>query len=163
MIKVTVANVTRMSEDALFLALADLSDSDPMTTVIEAELDRRTDLEQSNLKRRQALQLESLKLTQAIQSEIQEIFAGFKGKKTLVLIENLGQEFIEEYYVDETTLTVYSKAQQVFPNQPSTWECETMDMARGKMAKLIYYRIYDKFMRDATRDNLQLLKRVLGG
>lgn len=163
MVNITINNVTRMSEDALYIKLESLTPSDPLYTVIDAELERRASIAEENLRKRHKMQLESLKLTQAIQEELQIIFNGFRGKKTMILIENFGQEFIEDYYIDEQTCTVYSKVSHEIFNNPSSWEFDTIEKARCKMAKLIYYRIYDKFMRNATVDNLELLNRVLGG
>lgn len=159
MLKVTMENVTKMSEDALYIALDGLTPKDAMYPVIEAELDRRAALVQARLARQQ----ESLLITQAIQVEIAAIFAGVRGVKTLMLIENFGQEFIEDYTIDEETFTVYSKVRHEIFHNPTSWECGSIEIARRKMAKLIYDRIYNKFMRDATADNLELLKRVIGG
>lgn len=164
MLKVSVDNITKLSEDALYLALDQFKESDPMYSLIDAELDRRAELRDRALAKKHRDQLESLKLTQAIQSEISSIFAGYKGKKTLFLIENLGQEFIDNYTICEITFTVTSLvAQNSYSEVPSSWEFDTIEKARAKKAKLIYDRIYDKFMRDATLDNLELLKRLLGG
>lgn len=163
MLKVTVTNVTRLSEDALYMHLADIKESDPIYALIEAELDRRAAIYNQNTAKKQADQLNSLKLTQAIQAEIAAFFEGFKGQKTLMLIENFGQEFMDDYTIDEDTFTVYSKVSHELFNNPTSWECDSIQQARRKMAKLIYNRVYDKFMRDPTPDNLELLKRVLGG
>ncbi len=163
MLKVTAENVTKFHEDSLYIQLADLKESDPMYALIEAELDRRAHLHTEALAKRAKAQLDSLQLTQAIQAEIHALFEGYKGKKTLILIEHLGQEFIEDYNVCEVTFTVTSKVAQNFSlNSNSTWTFDTIVQARGKVANLIYDRIYNKFMRDATQDNLELLKRVLG-
>lgn len=163
MIKVTIANVTKLSEDALYMALNELKETDDMFQIIDSELNRRVDLHASMLQKRQEAQLESLKVTQAIQAEIAAIFEGFKGKKTLILIENLGQEMVEDYTICEETFTVLSKLEQGFEHNPTSWECGSIEQARGKVARLIYNRLYNKFMRDATDENLELLKRVLGG
>jgi hypothetical protein len=163
MIKITKDNVTRLSEDSLYIALDELHESDGLYVLIEAELDRRIEMQERLLARRHEAQLESLKLTQAIQAELQVIFEGFKGTQYLsMLIENFGQEFIEDYTIDEETLTVFSKVTHGVFTNPTSWECDTIEKARRKMSRLIYYRIYNKFMRDATPDNLELLKTVLG-
>lgn len=162
MLKVTTDNVTRLSEDALYTALDSMKESDHMYIVVEAELDRRASIMERNLKAKQEAQIESLKLTQAIQLEIAKIFEGYKGKKTLMLIENFGQEFIDDYIIDEDTFTVYSKVIHEIYHNPTSWEFDTIEKARGKVAKLIYNRVYDKFMRDATPENLEMLKRILG-
>lgn len=161
MLKVTIDNVTRMSEDGLYLALDNLKQEDPIAHLIEAELDRRILLKEAALKKKHNEQLQSMMVTQALREEIQTFFFGFKGEKTLILIENFGQEFMEDYTIDEETFTVYSKVSHEVFNNPSSWEFDTLEQARKKMAKLVYYRIYDKFMRDATTENLELLKRVL--
>lgn len=163
MLKVTNENVTKLSEDALYLALDGCKEGSDLFILIDSELDRRAQLQVDRLKQKQEAQLESLKLTQAIQAEIAAIFEGFKGKRTLILIENFGQEFIEDYTIDEETFTVYSKVRHEIYHNPTSWEFDTIEKARGKMAKLIYNRVYDKFMRDATPENLELLKTVLGG
>lgn len=163
MLKVTNLNVTKFSENALLLALDEAGEGSDLSILIEAELERRSHIEEDLLRRRHASQIESLKLTQSIQLEMENIFSKMKGTKTLFLIENLGQEFIENYTVDEETFTVYSKVSHSTFNNPSTWEFDSMEKAQRKMAQLIYYRIYDKFMRDATTDNLELLKRITSG
>lgn len=163
MLKVTKDNVTKLSEDALYLALNDLKETDDLFVLIDSELDRRAELYNTQLKKKQEDQLNSLKLSQAIQAEIQAMFLGFKGQKTLMLIEHFGQEFIDDYTIDEITFTVYSKVSHELFNNPTSWEFDTIEKARCKMAKLIYNRVYDKFMREPTPQNLELLKRVLGG
>lgn len=163
MLRVTKENVTRFSEDGLCLALADMDQNDPMYDIVEAELVRRDDIKLQLLKEQNERRIESLKLTNAIQEEIAHLFLGIKAAKTLVLIEHLGQEFIDDYVIDEATFTVYSKVKHSIFNNPDSWQYDNITQARSKMAKLIYYRIYDKFMRDASADNLELLKRVLGG
>lgn len=161
MLKVTMENVTKMSEDALYLELERLPEDSDMHPIIEAELDRRLEVQERNLKARQEDELNSMKLTQEIQIEMIHIFGDYKGKRTLFLIQRLGQEFMDEYSIDESTFTVYSKAQQCFPNQPSSWECETIEQARSKMAGLLYDRIYHRYMRDATSENLAFIKKAL--
>lgn len=163
MLKVTIANVTKLSEDALLIQMADMKESDPMYGLIESELDRRADLLIKAEKARLSSKIESLNLTMQIQFEIAAFFDGFRGKKTLMLIENFGQEFIEDYVLDEETFTVYSKVSCENFNNQSSWELDSIREARGKMAQLIYYRIYNKFMRTPTQENLEILKRVLGG
>ena len=163
MLKVTRLNVTKMGEDGLYLALADLTEKDEMYPIIEAELDRRAQAESLRLDRQAKSKMESLKLTTQIQSEIKAMFDGFKGAKTLLLIEHFGQEFIEDYTLDEETCTIYSKVSHEIFNNPDSWELDTIEQARRKLAKLIYNRVYDKFMRNPTNDNLELLKRVIGG
>jgi predicted RecB family endonuclease len=77
MIQVTKNNVTKMSEDALYLTLEQLPASSDLYVIIEAELDRRIECNERLLKKQQEVKLESLKLTLAMQSEIFEIFKGF--------------------------------------------------------------------------------------
>lgn len=164
MLKVTIDNVTKLAEDALYIQLADLKESDPMYDLIEAELDRRAELYNARLAKQRQDQMDSLQLTQAIQAEIHAIFEGYKGKKTLILIEHLGQEFIEDYKVCEVTFTVTSLVshRSWSLNSNSTWSFDNIIQARRKVANLIYDRVYDKFMRDPSKDSLELLKRVLG-
>lgn len=164
MLKVSAQNVTKLSDDALYMVLDRVPETDPSYILADAELDRRLSVESKALAKRQQAQLESLKLTHAIQSEIQSIFEGCRGTKTLFLIENLGQEFIDDYTICETTFTVGSLVSQYSNfDVPSSWTFDNIVQARRKKAQLIYYRIYDKFMRDPTSDNLELLKRLLGG
>lgn len=159
---VTSKNVTKISEDGLYIALDALTMKDPLYLIIEAELDRRLEVQKNSLKRRHKAQLESLKLTQQMQEEISSLIGGsFIGTLTGVLIENFGQEFLEDYSVCEETFTVSSKVRHEIFSNPSTWEFDNIESARRKVAKLVYDRIYNKFMRDATPENLELLKRVL--
>lgn len=162
MLKVTKDNVTKLSEDALYIELGRISEKDLMYSLIEAELDRRCEVQSQMLAKRHLSQLESLKVTQAIQAEIAQIFEGFKGAKTIRLIENLGQDMIDDYTVCEVTFTVTSKLTQAFEHNLTSWECDSIEMANRKRAVLIYHRLYNKFMRDATKENLDFLKRVLG-
>lgn len=161
MVKVTNENVTKLSEDTLFLVMNELSEKDPTYILIDAELDRRIHLREEKLKAAHNREMESLRATQLVREQIQSIFAGIKGKKTLVLIQNLGQDFVDDYVIDETTFTVFSKVRHPIFDRPSSWECETMDQARTKVARLIYYRIYERFMRDPSETNLQLVRRIL--
>lgn len=164
MLKVNNANVTKLSEDALYTVLDRVKETDPMYLLIDAELERRAALEAKALDRRHQSQIESLKLTHAIESEIQTIFEGYRGFKTLILIQNLGQEFIQDYTICENTFTVKSLVSHLTTfNVPSSWTFDTIVQARAKVAHLIYDRIYNKFMREPTLDNLELLKRLLGG
>ncbi len=162
MLKVTISNVTRLSEDALYNALEGLPESHPDSVLINAEIDRRIESAQRLVQKQHQMQLESIRLTHAIQDEIQAIFAGYKGKKTLILIESLGQEFIEDYTICDKSFTVVSLvAHRSNYDVPSKWEFDTIEKAISKKAQLIYYRIYEKFMRDATQDNLEILQKVL--
>lgn len=161
MIKVTMSNVTKMSEDALYIALGSLRESDAMYAVIDSELDRRLIMEQRSLKLRQELQLQKLRTTQDVQTEMAKIFSGFKGVKTLLLIERVGADLMDDYVVDEVTFTIYSKCEKAFPDNSSSWECETLEQANRKVARLLYYRIYNKFMREATVDSLAFLRKAL--
>lgn len=163
MLKVSVTNVTKLSEDSLFLALDQMTPKDGMYTVVEAELERRAQIHQDMLVKKQKSQIESLQLSQQIQTEISALFAGVKAHKTVLLIEHFGQEFLDDYTLDEETFTIYSKVSHEIFSNPSSWELDSIEKARSKMAKLIYNRIYNKFMRDATIENLELLQRVLGG
>jgi len=160
MLKVTNENVTKLSEDALYIVLDSLKESDPVYSLIEAELDRRIHAQNQSLFKSQQLKIESMALIEAIQEEIHRIFQGFKGKKTLLLIEKLGQEYIDDYTIDEVTFTVYSKVAR--PDQNSSWSFDSMEKANSKRAMLIYYRIYEKFMRDATVSSVELLQKLAG-
>ncbi len=132
MLKVTTENVMKLSEDSLYLALAVLKEGSDTYLLVDAELDRRAKVQTDNLKKRQDTQVESLKLTQAIQSEIAAIFEGFKGVRTLFLIENLGQEFIDDYTIDDETFTVYSKVSHEIYHNPTSWEFDSIEKLVGK-------------------------------
>jgi len=160
MLKVTNENVTKLSEDALYIVLDSLKESDPIYSLIEAELDRRIHIQNQSMFKSQQLKIESMALIEAIQEEIHKIFQGFKGKKTLLLIEKLGQEYIDDYTIDEVTFTVYSKVAR--PDQNCSWSFDSMEKANAKKAMLIYYRIYEKFMRDATVSSIELLQKLAG-
>lgn len=163
MVKVTIQNITKLSEDALYLQLEDLKSDDDMAILIEAELDRRAAALELTLVKKQQEQIRNLQVYHQIQSEMKDLFDGYRGKKTMLLVERLGGEFFDDYIIDEVSFTVRSLvAHNSGFDVPSTWECEDLKQANSKKAKLIYYRVYDKFMRFATAENLTLLHKVLG-
>jgi hypothetical protein len=163
-IKVTKENVTKLSEDALYAVLDSLPETHPIYHLVDSEIDRRLYIEKENLKLRQQRQMEQMAQFHKLQSEISEIFEGFKGKKTLLLIEKLGQDFIDDYTICEQTFVVTSLVahKSYDQNATSQWKFDTIEKARAKKATLIYYRIYDRFMRQPTKENLELLKSLLG-
>ena len=157
MFKVTRENVTKMSEDGLYLALDHLVESDEMFPIIEAELDRRIYLKEQSSRRVDEAKLDEARLLQQMTSQIHEVFQGFKGKKTLFLIENLGQEYIDDYVVDRENLTIHTKISDFGP-----WKLESEKQLSSHHAKLVYDRIYHRYFRDEpTMDNLQMLKQLL--
>lgn len=163
MLKITESNVSRISEDVLFNVLNNLDESDPQFKIIDAELNRRAELSRTQALKTKELKMRHLVLVQSISNEIHVIFEGFNGPKTLMLIEKLGQDFIDNYTIDPETFTVHSHVACLSYNGEvnNRWEFETMEEANRKKAKLIYDRIYDRYMRDATVDNLEYLRRTL--
>lgn len=163
MLNVCAMNITKVPTTKLEMMLAKLDESHPNYILAEAELERRDSLEdRTKMKQRQAKLDEALKL-QALKSNIAEIFEGFRGKKTIILIEKLGQEFIADYTIDDD-FVVYSHVAYKSYNLEcnSRWECETKAKANQKVAGLLYDRIYNKFMREPTAEDLAFLKVVLG-
>jgi hypothetical protein len=70
------------------------------------------------------------------------------------------KKYIDDYSIDESIFVVHSKVSHI--HQASSWKFDSLEEAKSKMAKLIYDRIYDKFMRVPTQDSIELLRRVLG-
>lgn len=161
-VKVTVENVTKLHEDSLYLALDKAYENKDLglQDLIEAELDRRADAHTKMVALRQERERQALQTLHTLENEIQAIFEGFKGKKTLFLIEKLGQQFIDDYTIDEVTLTVFSKVAR--ENQNCSWQCVTLERCRAKVAGLIYDRIYDHYMRDPSAQSVSFLRKTLG-
>jgi hypothetical protein len=162
MVKVTIQNITKLSEDALYIQLDVLNEADDTAILIEAELDRRSSQLELTLVKKQQEQIRNLQIYHQIQSEIRSLFDKYRGKKTMFLVESLGQEFFDDYTVDESFTVRSLVAHNTTFDVPQTWECEDLQQANAKKIKLIYYRVYNKFMRFATQENLDLLYKVLG-
>jgi hypothetical protein len=159
-IKVTVQNVTKLSEDYLYNILSDLSETHPDFDLIDSELSRRASLIVRSTEVAQQLQIETLTKFHQAQDEIIEILSGYRGKKTIFLIEKLGNEFIDDYEICFATFTVRSFVAR--PTQSSEWFHDDIEEAKAKYAKLLYYRIYDHYLRYASQENVEKIRLALG-
>lgn len=128
-----------------------------MYPVVEAELERRADFNQRLLKRKHKEQMESLLLTQAVQTQLEQILGSCRGNKMNLLIENFGQEYIEDYSVDEESFTVFTHVSDQGP-----WGFGTIEEAKGKLRELLYWRTYEKVLRDVDEESLELIATAMG-
>jgi len=78
---------------------------------------------------------------------------------TLAMVMEFGEEFRDNYIIDDT-YTVYSHARKnEFFNDNDSWECEDSMEAKAKVNQLIYYRVYDHYFRNGpTHEILVRLK-----
>ena len=167
MVKVTVSNVTRLAGNVLELSLKEAISFGDVSTqdLIEAELDRRDYLKNvtnKSLFERKEDQIKTNLINQTlIEYEIQALLKSFKLTKTQFLVEKLGHEFSDDYSIDHSNFTVYSIHINRDTNDLGTWFfCSSAD-CEAKVRELIYYRIYDRYMRDASESTLQALQRAL--
>ncbi len=159
-IKVTAENVTRLSEDFLYNILNDLSENHPIFILIDAELDRRTAIAAATLEIQQKADIAKMAEFHQCQEDIKELFEGFRGKKTLLLIDKLGSEFMEDYDVCHISFNVKSYVANA--NQNSEWFHDDLEAAYAKYARLLYYRIYDHYLRIASVEVSERLHKLLG-
>lgn len=160
-IKITASNVTKLSEDYLYEAIEDLAETHPDYHLIDSELTRRGALLVESLVKLNNQKLEAEATLLRVKAELDDIFNNFKsGPKRSILIEKLGSEFMDNYEVCLETFTVVSLVAN--PNQKSVHEFTNADDTMDKFTKLVYYRIYDKYMREPSTTSLTLIKTALG-
>ncbi len=159
-IKITNQNVRRIAESVLYQVLDRVSETSEVGQIISQELERRFDREQVQLRDQQIREHLALVEKQRIEQEMALLFKKYKGTKTKFLVDALGEEFVLDYELDTETFIVYSYAKHYF-DQQSQWDHATLAEATHHIHLLIYYRIYDKFMRNATNDYLALLTKAL--
>jgi hypothetical protein len=160
-IKITVQNITRLSEDFLYKAIEDLPETHPDYHLIDAELTRRGALLVQSLVTLRESQLEAERTLLRVKNEIEEIFKNYKsGRRRTILIEKLGSEFVNDYEVCLETFTVVSLVAR--PDQQDVHSFTNVRDTMNKFTQLVYYRIYDKFMREPSSTNLTLVRTALG-
>jgi len=158
-----VLNILKLSDDALLIQLnrAYDSDNEDLILLIEAELERRDDLYAKNEIARKQNELKRIENLKLLQEQMHDLISNFKGTKTHILVAKLGSEFEADYYICEDTFTVKSNADHPPFVQNTTWGHESLEEAKAKVVQLIYYRIYNHYMRNCTSDSLEFLKKVL--
>jgi len=102
------------------------------------ELNKIDDILKSKQKAREAAEL----------ARIANIRDLIKMGKTEELIQLHGHEFINDYYVDVVALTIHSSVAR--DDQNSQWTEESEELLNKKLKILLYYRIYDHYMRDRS-------------
>lgn len=158
-------NITKVSEDLLVEVLNTLPESHPMYDLIDAELDRRADEYTKVQASRQEAEIKRLQLTHFIETSISELFHGMKeGRKMVVLVSKLGQAYMDDYEICQDTFKVTSLvAKYSNYDVPSAWQFKSIEDANAKKVQLIYYRVYNEYMRNPTIESLQYLEKVLFG
>lgn len=159
---VTATNVTKLSEDVLLEVFEQLPESNPTYILIDSELNRRADLYNRNEKLKIEQQIQTLVELQTLKSNIHLVLHGFKGERTKYLIEKLGQEYVDDYAVCPITFKVTSDVAYKV-DHCGTWEHTSVKEAHSKLASLLYDRIYNRYIRDVTSQNLTFLNKVLCG
>lgn len=163
MSKITIDNITKVSEDLLVEVINTLPETHPLYDLIEAELERRGDLFIQSVRAKQEKELNRLKKTFELRNKIHEEFGGFNGRKTLLLIGLLGEPYMDRYTICEETFLVVSHANphHIFGKKKDKWQCESLEKANAKKAILIYYTIYNHHIRHASFEELELLYKKL--
>ena len=167
MVKVTVSNITRLAENVLEFSLKEAISFGDVSTqdLIEAELDRRDHLRNStNKSSLERNQTKNNMINQAlIEFEVRDLLETYRGSvtKSQLLIEKLGHEFTDDYSIDHSTFTVYSVHVNPHTKDLGTWSLNSSARCEAKVRELIYHRIYDRYMRDASESTLQALQRAL--
>lgn len=164
MVKVTEQNVRRLSENVLVEASNHAHDTkDSHTeTLIENELNRRHAVESVVLSQRQVREQAFLIETHRLETLVQNLFNQCDEGKVKLLVSAFGKDFIEDYIIDRIELNITSLVASKFScNLNSYWEYETETQLDIHLTKLLYDRIYTKFMRDASEDLIYAMKKAL--
>ena len=86
--------------------------------------------------------------TQEELNKIADISALFQAKDVNTLVSKYGHEFIDDYeiLVEGSDHVVYSSVSR--ESQSNRWICKDEEEAISKRNQLLYYRVYDHYMRD---------------
>lgn len=162
-IVVTSQNVTKLSETVLVATLNQLQEDSGIHLLIEAELERRATIaDVSKRVKLEKQQKEALELSE-LKSEISALFETLYNGKKQALIEKLGDQFAGNYEFNETNFSIQFNLHNINPNSPNYWQFENKERALTHLRNLIYYRIYDHYMRLPTQDTVVLLLSILKG
>lgn len=159
---VTKENLTKVSETTLVNILNTLGDDSPMALMIEAELDRRGDIIDQAKVRLEMRRESDAKYLEQLKSEVSNLFVNLKQGKMAKLVELFGDEFAPNYSYDPRSFRIVSHVAQSF-NSAGAWDHDSEDDALKHLRDLIYHRIYDHHMRNATIESLQVTKLLLEG
>lgn len=159
---VTKENLTKISETTLVNILNTLDNTCPTAVMIEHELDRRADIiDQAKVRLEMRRESDAKKLAE-LKSEVSAMFVNLKQGRMARLIEMFGDDFAKDYSYDSETFIIVSHVAHKGPDfKTDNWEHETEHDAMVHLKTLIYDRIYDRHMRNATIDSLSVLKLLL--
>jgi hypothetical protein len=168
LVKITENNVTKVAEEILEQSLDYLYHHDTRSNLIpliEAELDRRDRILEDQKQKQKVYKSELNRLIELheISHQIDYLLKKHRKGKMDLLISRLGMDYADDYVIDEVSNTVHSLVSHMSSfDVPSQWEHENYEQAVLKVRVLIYYRIYNRYMRDATKENLDYIKRMIG-
>ena len=91
---------------------------------------------------------ERLAKEQARREELAKIHQMFDEGKVNELVEEYGQQFIGDYTITEKHEVLSFTFNERNPDQQKVWQCGSHEAAVKKLNKLLYYRVYDHYMRD---------------
>lgn len=158
------SNITKISEEALILAYNSLKDpGSDMGILIESEFTRRDRVYEEARERAHKEKINKLISMHQIESEIEQLFQTYRNGRMTFLITKLGGQFEGDYVLDEQNNTITSLvADRCSFSVNSKWTYETWEEVVHQFRLLLYYRIYDHYVRNASQDSLDELKRSLG-
>jgi hypothetical protein len=160
MLKVTKDNVTKMHLDRLYEVLeAETNQESDIAILVQAEIDRRHHIEDRAKFLKREMEAKKSAEQAAIEAEIRKIFETHSGQRMVMLVERLGGQFEDDYYICPTSFTVYSHVAR--EDQNSVWHHSSMEAASKKRFNLIYDRIYHYYMRNTSMDSLEVLRSTL--
>lgn len=157
MLKVTVQNASKYTDEVLMQVQDLLSPDDPLNHVIESIFDQRGEFERKKQAKKRQNEIDSILLTQAMQAELERILGSSRGNVMNLLIENFGQEFIDDYTLEEESFTVFTHVSDSGP-----WGFGTIEEAQGKLKELLYWRTYEKVLRNVDEESLELIAAAMG-
>jgi hypothetical protein len=156
-VQVTNLNVTKIHEDVLLNIINTLHEGSDLYILIDSELERRAALVAAT---KLNVISQNRKLIE-LKAEIQGLLETLKIGKMSLLVTKLGSEFEDDYELNFTNFSIKSNAQSFNPNVNNYWEYENTDRMMIHFRNLIYYRIYDHYMRYPSEDAVTTLAKLL--
>lgn len=93
---------------------------------------------------------ERLAKEQAKREELAKIQQMFDEGKVNELVEEYGQQFIGDYTITEKYEVLSFAFNERNPDQQKVWQCGSHEAAVKKLNTLLYYRVYDHYVRNRS-------------
>ncbi len=152
MVKITTENITKISEDLLCYHQDMLFDQGNFDSIeyrmIDAELDRRSDIFiDAKIKKKEA-ELKVDKILQDTISELRILVSSHSDKVVMkAMVEEFGDAFKDDYKIGDD-FTVYSSCKNTRNSTlKNQWPCQSHGAASKKIFALIYDRVYHHYFR----------------